>query len=163
MGVTPVLRWRWRVEDRETDAEQSGPAALIFPFHQCAGECYTWRLMENPRDNWALYKRLFVYVRPFRRRLIMGIVCSVLYGPANAAVLSVVQKAWAWAFESDWSHPWWEMVGIALLLPVAMMVRGALDFLGTYLLSWVGLRVVMDLRVRIFQHLESMSLDFFTG
>ena len=75
--------------------------------------------------------------------------------------MQVVRKAWAWAFE-NWSYPWWQMVGIAVLLPVAMIARGTFDFLGTYLLNWVGLRVVMDMRVRLFEHLESMSLDFFT-
>ncbi|MGO9527556.1 MAG: ABC transporter ATP-binding protein [Verrucomicrobiia bacterium] len=117
---------------------------------------------DKSRDNWALYKRLFVYVKPYRARLIGGIVFGVLYGPANGAVLQVVRKAWAWAFESNWSYPWWQMVGIAVLLPVAMIARGTFDFLGTYLLNWVGLRVVMDMRVRLFEHLESMSLDFFT-
>lgn len=119
--------------------------------------------MENPRDNWVLYKRLLAYVRPYRRRLVAGIVFGVLYGPANGAVLQVVRKAWAWAFESNWSYSWWQIFGIAVLLPVAMMARGAFDFMGTYLLNWVGLRVVMDLRVRVFEHLESLSLDFFTG
>ena len=118
--------------------------------------------METPRDNWSLYKRLFAYVRPYRSRLIGGIVFGVLYGPANGVVLSVVRKAWAWAFESNWSYSWWQIFGIAVLLPVAMMARGAFDFLGTYLLNWVGLRVVTDLRIRIFEHLESLSLDFFT-
>ena len=118
--------------------------------------------MANERDNWSLYKRLLVYVRPYRGRLIGGIVFGVLYGPANAAVAAVVKRAWAWAFESNWSYTWWQILGIAALLPVVMMARGAFDFMGTYLLNWVGLRVVTDLRIRIFEHLESLSLDFFT-
>jgi ATP-binding cassette, subfamily B, bacterial MsbA len=118
--------------------------------------------MEKSRDNWSLYKRLLEYVGPYKGRLIGGILFGVLYGPANGAVLIVVKKAWAWAFESNWSYSWWQVFGIAVLLPVAMAARGIFDFLGTYLLNWVGLRVVMDLRVRLFEHLESLSLDFFT-
>ncbi len=118
--------------------------------------------MGNQRDNWSLYKRLFAYVRPYRNRLIGGIVFGVLYGPANAAVAAVVRRAWAWAFESNWSHSWWQIFGVALLLPAVMMARGTFDFLGTYLLNWVGLQVVTDLRIRIFEHLEGLSLDFFT-
>jgi ATP-binding cassette, subfamily B, bacterial MsbA len=118
--------------------------------------------MEHSRDNWSLYKRLLEYVGPYKGRLIGGILFGILYGPANGAVLIVVKKAWAWAFESNWSYSWWQVFGIAVLLPVAMAARGIFDFLGTYLLNWVGLRVVMDLRVRVFEHLESLSLDFFT-
>src|SRR5579862_8324660 len=99
--------------------------------------------MEKPRDNWALYKRLLKYVRPYRSRLVGGVLFSVLYGSANALVLFVVQKAWAWAFESNWSYSWWQMVGIAMCLPAAMLLRAIFDFAGTYFLNWVGLRAVM--------------------
>ena len=108
-----------------------------------------------------MYKRLLGYVRPYRGRLILGIVFQALYGPANGLVLQVVRKAWAWAFESNWSYPWWQVVGIAALLPATMVARSTFDYLGTYLLNWVGLRVVMDLRVKVFEHLERLSLDFY--
>ena len=94
--------------------------------------------MDKTRDNWALYKRLQPYVKPYRGRLAGGILCSVLYGPANGAVLLVIKHAWAWAFESNWSYPWWGMVGIAMLLPATMLARGILDFMGTYFLNWSG-------------------------
>jgi ABC-type multidrug transport system fused ATPase/permease subunit len=44
-----------------------------------------------------------------------------------------------------------------------MAVRGACDFGTTYLMNWVGGKVVNDLRVVLFEHLQSLSLDYFTG
>jgi subfamily B ATP-binding cassette protein MsbA len=44
-----------------------------------------------------------------------------------------------------------------------MLFRGAFDFVGTYLLNWVGLRTVSDLRVRMFAQLQRLSLGFYSG
>ena len=118
--------------------------------------------MSNLRTILPLYRRLLGFVKPYRVRLVGGIAFGVLYGPANGVVLAVVKKAWASAFESDWTYSWWQIMGLAALLPLAMMGRGAFDFLGTYLMNWVGLRAVMDLRIRLFEHMQSLSLDFFS-
>ena len=109
------------------------------------------------------YRRLFVHVRPYRMRLLGGVLFGILYGPTNVAVLSVVRKVWARFFEEAGHWTLWQAVGVAALLPAAMAVRGLCDFLGAYLMNWVGLRAVMDLRVRMFEHLQRLSLDFYSG
>jgi subfamily B ATP-binding cassette protein MsbA len=110
------------------------------------------------------YRRLLEYVKPYRWRLAGGVLFGILYGPTNVAVLAVVRKIWSHFFEAGvtgWS--WWQAVGAAALLPAAMAVRGLCDFLGAYMMSWVGLRSVMDIRVRMFEHLQRLSLDFYSG
>ena len=120
--------------------------------------------MSSFRNVLPPYQRLLSYVRPYRGRLIGGIAFGVLYGPANVAVLAVVKRVWARFFEqgiNDLSA--WQVVGVAMLLPLAMLARGLCEFAGTYLMNWVGLRAVMDLRVRMFAQLQKLSLDFYTG
>ena len=119
--------------------------------------------MSSLRKFLPMYVRLLGYVKPYRGRLIAGIVFGVLYAPSNVVVLQVVKKVWASAFESNWSYSWWQVLVFAALLPLAMFGRGGLNFLGTYLMSWVGLRAVMDLRVRLFEHLQMLSFDYYTG
>jgi subfamily B ATP-binding cassette protein MsbA len=109
------------------------------------------------------YRRLLEHVKPYRWRLAGGVLFGILYGPSNVAVLSVVKRVWAHFFEEAQHWTWWEAVGAAALLPGAMAVRGLCDFLGAYLMNWVGLRAVMDLRVRMFEHLQRLSLDFYSG
>jgi ATP-binding cassette, subfamily B, bacterial MsbA len=110
------------------------------------------------------YRRLWTYVKPYRGRLVGGVVFSILYGPINVGVLSVVRHLWASVFgQSAAGLTFWEAFAVAMLLPIAMIARGACDFLGTYLLNWVGLRAVMDLRERLFEHLQGLSLDFYSG
>src|SRR6266446_6684840 len=111
----------------------------------------------------AQYRRLMEHVKPYRWRLAGGVLFGILYGPCNVAVLAVVKKVWAHFFEEAQQWTVWQAVGAAALLPAAMAVRGLCDFLGAYLMNWVGLRSVMDLRVRMFEHLQRLSLDFYTG
>lgn len=113
---------------------------------------------------WPQYRRLLAFVKPYQGRLVAGIFFGILYGPTNVAVLAVVKKVWARFFEQgthEWT--WWQAAGVALLLPAAMAVRGVCDFMGAYLMNWVGLRAVMDLRVRMFEQLQRLSLDYYTG
>ena len=120
--------------------------------------------MSRFEEIWPHYRRLWTYVKPYRGRLAAGVAFGILYGPANAAVLSVVSKLWKRVFEqSAGDLTVWRAFGFAMLLPAAMIVRGACDFLGTYLMNWVGLRAVMDLRERLFDHLQALSLDFYSG
>src|SRR6266478_1767873 len=120
--------------------------------------------MSRFEEIWPHYRRLWTYVKPYRGRLAAGVAFGILYGPANAAVLSVVSKLWKRVFEqSAGDLTVWRAFGFAMLLPAAMIVRGACDFLGTSLMNWVGLRAVMDLRERLFDHLQALSLDFYSG
>ena len=42
-----------------------------------------------------------------------------------------------------------------------MLVRGAANYLNFYLVNWATIRAVMDLRLRIFRHLQTLSVGFF--
>ena len=48
------------------------------------------------------------------------------------------------------------------LIPGSMLLRNILGYLNIYLLSWVGIRVANDLRVRLFSHLVNLPLGFFS-
>ena len=50
---------------------------------------------------------------------------------------------------------------VAGFLVTGVMLWGA-SYLQTYLVGWVGQRVLQDLRMRIFSHLQEMSIGFFT-
>jgi subfamily B ATP-binding cassette protein MsbA len=120
--------------------------------------------MSDSRNLFSLYRRLLAYARPYRGRLIGGITFGILYGPANVAVLSIIKRVWAQFFEQGINGlSRWQVVGVAMLLPLAMLARGLCEFSGTYLMNWAGLRSVMELRVRMFEQLQKLSLDFYAG
>ncbi len=52
------------------------------------------------------------------------------------------------------------------LLPIAIIllfiIKGIFDYCQAYLMNFVGLRVVADIREKLYNHLQSLSLSFFT-
>jgi subfamily B ATP-binding cassette protein MsbA len=119
--------------------------------------------MAEQRDNWGLYKRLLGYTKPYRVRLALGILLGIAYSGANGATVWVVKVVWQGVFERGGeSLAWTQALAYAGLLPLIMLVRGACDFGATYFTNWVGGRLVNDLRALMFEHLETLSLDYFT-
>ena len=53
----------------------------------------------------------------------------------------------------------WTVVGVFLLSAV---VYGVCTYLQTYLVGWVGQRALRDLRMRLFAHLQQLSLGFYS-
>lgn len=116
------------------------------------------------RETLAKFDRSNEFVRPYRGRVVLGVMAGGLYGATNASLLLVIKRVWAQILETpDRSWSWWQIIALAALLPLAMFARAACDYLSDYMMSWVGMRVVMDLRARLFDHLQSLSLDFYTA
>jgi len=57
--------------------------------------------------------------------------------------------------------PFGHVLLICSLLPLVIILRCMCDYMENYYMTWVSLRVLHDLRVKIFHHLLSQSLDFF--
>ena len=47
-------------------------------------------------------------------------------------------------------------------VPLAMLLRGLFTYLNVYLMNWVSIRAVNDLRARLFNHLMGLSSSFFS-
>lgn len=50
---------------------------------------------------------------------------------------------------------------VALLIPAIMLIRGVFGFLNSYCMLWCSLRVLSDIRVKLFRRLMGQSLDYF--
>jgi subfamily B ATP-binding cassette protein MsbA len=48
------------------------------------------------------------------------------------------------------------------LIPLIMLARGILDYLSIYLTHWSAARAIADIRTKLFAHLQSLSLSFFS-
>jgi ABC-type multidrug transport system fused ATPase/permease subunit len=118
-----------------------------------------WRLVRGQDDRWRKVRWLFTLLRPYRRQVLLMLGALILSTAAALAPPFLVGKAIS--------------VGVlgkdetALALIVAGFIGAALvawgsSFLQTYLVGWVGERALQDLRIRIFTHLQGMSIGFFT-
>jgi ATP-binding cassette, subfamily B, bacterial MsbA len=58
-------------------------------------------------------------------------------------------------------RPGWLVVMVISTIPVAMLLRGLFTYLNIYLMNWVSVRGVADLRSKLFNHLMDLSANFF--
>lgn len=108
--------------------------------------------------------------------LTVGFVVSVVFSGSNnedidraiarlnkhaPLLASGLQQAQHWLT----AHISGSKVGLVLivsLIPLVMMARGICNYLNNYLMGWVAIRAISDLRARLFEHLINLPLSFFS-
>jgi subfamily B ATP-binding cassette protein MsbA len=104
------------------------------------------------------YLRLLRYMTVYWRRFALAVVCMALVGGVSAIPaylmkhvvddLFIARKAW--------------MITLLPLVVIATFLAKALFLYGqTYLMDWIGQRVVMDIRNALYRHLHQLPLAFF--
>jgi ABC-type multidrug transport system fused ATPase/permease subunit len=117
-----------------------------------------WRLIRGEDNRWRKVKWLFSLLRPYRRQVLMMLGALILATVATLAPPFLVGKAVSAALAHNTTEL--ELI-IAGFLGAALIGWGT-SYLQTYLVGWVGERALQDLRIRIFTHLQQMSIGFFT-
>ncbi|MGH9163615.1 MAG: lipid A export permease/ATP-binding protein MsbA [Vicinamibacteraceae bacterium] len=102
------------------------------------------------------FRRLLVYARPYRWRLLLAMVAMLAYGLASGAIVSLVKPIFDQVLR-DRS----QLGQVALALIGAYLVKGLSDYLSGYLMTQTGQRVVRDIRSQLFSHVIGQSAAFF--
>lgn len=105
-----------------------------------------------------LYLRLLKYIRPYMHRLMMAILCTVMASACNLylpwIIKDVVDKV---LVQKDT----FMLYVIAVSIVVIFIIRGLFFYGQSYLMSWVGQKVVIDVRGDIFRKLQRLSMSFY--
>jgi subfamily B ATP-binding cassette protein MsbA len=109
------------------------------------------------------YRRLIGYTRPYLPRLFVGAIFGALFAGSTVGLLPVMQRLLGRFFDAEQALTFSgaALFGCGLILLV--VVRGIGQYLNTYLIEWVGNRVVMDLRQQTFAHLQNLPVGFFNS
>ena len=103
------------------------------------------------------YLRLLHYMRPYWGRLIAAAVCSGIVAGLTGTYAWLVKPALDEVFIN-------KNVTWLMLLPVALMLvsvlKGLAGYGQTYLMIYVGSRVVTDIRQQLFGHLMRLPISF---
>ena len=113
----------------------------------------------DPAVRRAYLRRIVALFRPYRRRL-AGVLALILFSSALGVIPALLLREVideALPEQDLWLLNWLVagMVGIAVL-------TGALGVVQTLLSNQVGQRVMHDLRTAVYEHLQRLSLAFFT-
>jgi ATP-binding cassette subfamily B protein len=116
--------------------------------------------------SWRALGRVILFARPHLAMTVLGIVLSLastaaalippyLTMPLIDDVLVPRQSGQPVPF-------WWVWWYLGLLL-VAAVAAWLLAWAQSWTLCWVSERIAADLRLRVYAHMQSLSLDFFSG
>jgi ATP-binding cassette subfamily B protein len=121
-----------------------------------------WKLIRGQDQRARKVRWMVGLLRPYRGKVVLmfvalliatgaGLVPPYLAGQAVDSVNSGTVTGEVGAL--DWI--------VAAFVVVATLYAAA-TYLQTYLVGWVGTRALQDLRERVFSHLQTMSIGFFT-
>ena len=104
------------------------------------------------------YVRLLSYIKPYMRRLVEAIVCIIIAAGANLylpwIIKDMIDKVLA---EKDMQMLNVISVGIV----VTFFIRGIFYYGQSYLVSFVGQRVIIDVRDVLFRKFQRLPLSYF--
>src|SRR5688572_3256886 len=105
-----------------------------------------------------LYARLLRYVRPYWRMFALSVL-GMLISAATEVALPAAAKPF---LDGTFVHRDPTLMGwVPFLIVLLFFVRGVGTFMGSYGSAWVGQRVVMDLRMRMFERLLTLPQRYY--
>jgi subfamily B ATP-binding cassette protein MsbA len=130
----------------------------------------------------SLYRRLLDLVKPYWIKLGLAMICMVFVALLTSAQAILVKPVFDGVFlKKEGIPPFVKNIIIQLnlgdlflkkdmemllLLPPAIiflfLLKGIFNYGQAYLMNFVGLRVIADMREKLYNHLQTLSLSFFT-
>jgi ATP-binding cassette, subfamily B, bacterial MsbA len=106
-----------------------------------------------------IYKRLLLYLKPYRMRLIWAAVFMLLSSAMISAqtylVKPVIDKV---IIGMDWRMGRW----VPLALIIVSILKGITWYGRDYFMGYVGQKVVNDIRDQLYAHIQNLSFSYFT-
>lgn len=112
----------------------------------------------NPLTGMQQFRRLFAFVLPHRGRLFIALAAIVATSAAGLAGPYTLQFLIDAVLRQ---HDAALLNRITLILVGIFALQGVFYFIRGYQLSFIGERVMADLRLKLFEHLQGLSLSFY--
>lgn len=105
-----------------------------------------------------LYLRLLCYVRPYIPRILAAVGCIILSSAAQLYVPWIIKDV----IDNVLAAKDIVMLNsVAAGIVVVYVIRGFAYYGQTYLMAYVGQRVVVDIRTALYKHLQRLSMSFY--
>ncbi|MGA1204883.1 MAG: ABC transporter ATP-binding protein [Opitutales bacterium] len=109
------------------------------------------------------YSRYFAIAREHRRLFAIGIGAGIVAGLSSGfGVPFFVEKVFRSIFEdTERTYSLTYLLMVAALLPGVFLVRGIASYINQYFLQWAVQNILMEIRHRLFEKLQSLPIVFF--
>jgi len=106
----------------------------------------------------TIYIRLLKYIKPYLQRMAVAIVCIILAASANLYVPWILRDI----IDEVLANKDMNMLNnIAGGIVVVFLLRGVFFFGQTYLMSYIGQKVIIDIREAVYRQLQCLSLSYY--
>jgi len=106
----------------------------------------------------TIYLRLLSYVKPYMPRLVVAIICIIVAASANLYIPWIIKDVIDDVLTSK-NMAMLNMISVGIVL--VFFVRGIFFYGQTYLMSFIGQKVIIDIREAVYRHLQKLSLSYF--
>jgi len=110
-------------------------------------------------DTPVQWRRMIAYLSPYKFRLFLAIIGLVFSAGLSLVFPAVIQNVVDSVF-SDADLQLLDTITIVLL--IVFVFRSIATFVQNYNLNFVGEKIVVDIRKELYEHLQSLSVKFFT-
>ena len=128
-------------------------------------------LRESLRESLQPYKQLAPFLKPYRGQFLIGLGCGIAAGGINGCYALVLRHVMEFvthgaktvnAVTGETKGPTIDgVLWICALIPAIVIARSIFGYLNAYWMAWVSLRLLVDIRTKLFRHILQQSLDFF--
>jgi ATP-binding cassette subfamily B protein len=118
-----------------------------------------WTILRGERGRTRKLGKVLALLRPYRGRVIVMFVALLL---ATGAALAPPYLAGKAIDDGIRGEDTGALTLVVVLFLAAALVNWGATYLQTYLVNWVGQRALQDLRLRIFTHLQNLSVGFYS-
>ena len=106
----------------------------------------------------TLYLRLLKYIKPYLKRMALAIICIILAASANLYVPWILRDIIDQVLASKDMA---KLNVIAAGIVVVFFLRAIFLFGQTYLMSFIGQRIIIDIREAVYRHMQRLSLSYY--
>jgi subfamily B ATP-binding cassette protein MsbA len=110
------------------------------------------------RANPEQLKRLFSYLKPYKGRLLLGLIAMMVGAGIGLVIPLVIQRLVDVLLATNTLRPIHQMT---ISLVVIFLFRAVFNFIEGYYLAYIGEKVVLDIRRDLYTHLHTLTLRFF--
>ncbi|MCK4532792.1 hypothetical protein KAU39_03315, partial [bacterium] len=106
-----------------------------------------------------MYKRLLSYVKPYKLRFLESMICMVFVAALTALSMYILKDVVDRVLiEKNAKTLFW----ICLIVPLIYIFKGLFSYGQTYLMGYIGQKVVLNIRNQLYEQLQRLSLDFYS-
>ncbi|MEI7640279.1 MAG: ABC transporter transmembrane domain-containing protein [bacterium] len=110
------------------------------------------------------YLRLMTYVKPYTRRVVFALIflllTSILTALSVYVIKPVIDKILANPDKTEANY-YLKLLPLAIIL--VYFLKGICTYIQSYLINWVGNKIIVDMRSQLYNHITGLSMRFFNN